>query len=255
MGAHSISRKLRGIQVAPQVFNSSGALCIGDMDGNGPPLTVNDQSYTGQPLGDCAAVALAKYLSVFNRVEINARAIADWYLSQSPDDDGLNIDDAATALKTVPMLDIAGNPHTIGDHSGIDWTDQNAVMQALTQYLCIDTGVDSSCLENIVGDADGWILAGVPKLTNYDHSIDSFDYGPAGALAEFLKVNLNGKLGQDDFAVSPVTWGTRGIAEFESWCNMTGEAWVFEPTPSQAAARNLFLSRTAAPHKTYIFGD
>ena len=160
--AHSMHNRLRGIKAAAQCFNTLGVHSSADMDGNGPPRTANDQSYTGQPLGDCAAVAFAKRFGVVSvrqggpEVEINAKAVADWYLGQSPGDDGLNIDDAATALKTVPMIDTAGVGHTVGEHRTMDWTDQNAMMQALTGFFCIDTGMDSSCLEGVVGD-DGWL--------------------------------------------------------------------------------------------------
>ena len=72
-------------------------------------------------------------------------------------------------------------------------------------------------------------------LSNYDHSVPTFDYGTAGELADMMKVNLNGKLGQDDPAVSLETWGTIGIVEMQSWINLTGEAWAIEfqssPTP------------------------
>ena len=81
---------------------------------------------------------------------------------------------------------------------------------------------------------DGWILTGVGKISNYDHSVPWFDYGTAGELADLFKVRLDtNKINKDILCVSPETWGTRGIVDYEdkSASNMTGEGWVFDLLP------------------------
>jgi hypothetical protein len=230
------------MRAAPQLCNSL-LVHDWDMEGNGL-ATPQDTSYTGQPLRDCVAAFLANRFKVVSlcqglpEIEILARDCTRWYLDQTGgQDSGLNIDDALTALMTTGMVDAQGVPHTILGHSGIDWTNQTAVMQALTNYFSLDLGVDSSALEGIVGDSNGWIVTGVDaKLDSYDHSVGSFDYGPAGFLADCYKINLNGRLGQDDFAIGLETWGTVGIVEYQSWCNMIGEAWVIDLQPNPPPA-------------------
>ncbi len=232
-------------------FGAAPASCLNsakvhdfDTEGNGPS-TPQDGSYTGEPLGDCAVACPANAFKVLSlcagqpEIEILAKDCVAWYLAYTcGSDDGGIPDDVLTRLQSVPMLDAQGQPHTIAGHSAVDWHNPDAVHQALYGYHALDLGVDSSALEGAMGDTNGWIVTGVQPLSNYDHSVPTFDYGTAGELADMMKVNLNGQLGQDDPAVSLETWGTIGIVEWQSWVNLTGEAWVIEyeasPTPIPA---------------------
>ena len=226
---------------APASCLNSARVTDFDMMGNGP-ATPQDESYQGNPLSDCAVACPANVFKVLSlcagqaEIEILAKECVAWYLAYTGGNDGGGTpDDVLTRLQSVPMIDASGQPHTIAGHAAVDWQDVDAVHQALWGYHALDLGVDSSALENVVGNSNGWVLTGVPPIANYDHSVPTFDYGTAGELADMLKVNLNGELGQDDPAVSLETWGTIGIVEWQSWVNLVGEAWAIEyqsqPTP------------------------
>ena len=106
----------RRFGAAPSSCLNSANVYDFDMEGNGPS-TPQDNSYTGEPLGDCAVACPANAFRVLSlcagqaEIEILSRQCVDWYLAYTGGSDSGGIpDDVLTRLQTVPMIDAQGQP-------------------------------------------------------------------------------------------------------------------------------------------------
>ena len=229
------ARRTKG---APANCANSKGIDWFDPDANAPDCP--QDPYTGPLYGDCVAAGAGNAFTVESAragmplIRILAKDVVAWYLQQTNgEDSGLNIDDALTALVTTPMIDSTGTPRTIKGHSGVQWTDQATVCNSLSEYGVLACGVDSSGYEEAIGNlAPGqpFVVSGITQqLQSFDHDIDFWDYGEAAFLADLYKFTPDwNKIGKTTFSVGGETWGSKCIAEFESWCHTIGESWAVE---------------------------
>jgi|HubBroStandDraft_4_1064222.scaffolds.fasta_scaffold06671_12 hypothetical protein len=210
-----------------------------DTGGNAPP-DADDTTYTGQELGDCGVNSWAAVLAVLTSryggalARVWAKEIVAFYLQYTGGQDtGVNIDDFLTYCASTPIVDSTGKGWLAAPHSGISWTDQNAVMQCLSSPLfgAMSAGIDSSVYESAANSSNAGQICVVSGLKrsyrSYDHAVPYLDYGDAGALADGRKLTLNTNLiNPNTFSVCGSSWGLSFLVEFASLGNFLGEDWA-----------------------------
>jgi hypothetical protein len=80
----------------------------------------------------------------------------------------------------------------------------------------------------------GWAIYGLPTGQPGNHCASLCGYGPLAALASLFErygVNVNVPSGMPaELCYAMFTWGSIGIVDHQSLMNITGEAWVRNPT-------------------------
>lgn len=122
-----------------------------------------------------------------------------------------------------------GVTYNDGPPSSVDWTNTGTLFNAISQGP-VKLGVAADQLQNAVGNSSGWFLTGAAKDTNLDHCISACGFGEVGYLADQLKVTVPSGINSSQQGVALATWNTIGIADFQSMVNITGEAWLRNPT-------------------------
>ena len=210
-----------------------------DTGGNAPNDS-DDQTYTGDPVGDCGVNSWAQVLSVLSSrdggplARVWAKKIVAFYFQYTGGQDtGVNIDDFLTYCQTNAITDSTGKGWVAGPHSGIAINNQNAVMQCLwtPDYGAISTGIDSSVFESAANAAQqgyACVVSGLTrKYTSYDHAVPALGYGTAAEIADCRKVKLDtNAINPSSFALDFASWGLPFIVDFESCPLFVGESWA-----------------------------
>lgn len=206
------------------------------MGGNGP-ATPSDESYRGQPLGDCVPCMIANGKRVVSastgaaEVRINAAQIVNWYLSQTGGQDaGMNIGDAMTALQTSPMAGHAGGPN-----GTIDYTNKTELQLAIQEFKFVALGVAADQLQNAVPQdgSSGWTLTNARHDPNLDHCIFVLGYGTLPYLFGQLRMTPPPGANASIMYWAVYTWATVGFLDTTSLLAITGEAHVFITDPDR----------------------
>jgi hypothetical protein len=146
------------------------------------------------------------------------------------------MDDMAKSGLTGPD----GKAYTDGPYQSVDWTNDATVRSAIVQGP-VKIGVAANQLEKAgAGNASGWFGFGFGHDNNEDHCVNLCGYGTLAQLAGMLKVTLPASLpaGLTPSSIGYLlyTWSTIGIVDRQSMLNITGEAWVRNPTTPQTPA-------------------
>jgi hypothetical protein len=101
------------------------------------------------------------------------------------------------------------------------------------------------------GNASGWLGLDFRHDANEDHCVNLCGYGTLAQLAAMLKVTLPASLpaGLTPASIGYLlyTWSTIGIVDQQSMINITGEAWVRNPTTPQTPAPAPIPTPTPTP--------
>jgi hypothetical protein len=125
-----------------------------------------------------------------------------------------------------------------GPYSAVDWRDQAALADAISQNGPVKLGVASGNFESnpdgsIPGFTSGWTMWNYPAALPEDHCVSLCGYGTLAELATLFVSH--------GVTVSPVrgmptglcyaifTWSSIGIVDAQSFLNFTAEAWVRNP--------------------------
>ena len=129
-----------------------------------------------------------------------------------------------------------------GPFKSVNWTDAAALNGAIASAGPVKIGAVSANLASghqgeITPGTNGWAIHGVPGLPTgqpEDHCASLCGYGPLAALVDLFKqngVHVNLPRGMPaGLCYAMFSWGSIGIVDRQSLMNITGEAWVRNPT-------------------------
>jgi hypothetical protein len=126
-----------------------------------------------------------------------------------------------------------------GPFNSVDWTNAAALNGAIANVGPVKIGVASANLASgtqsqVTPGTSGWALYGLTAGQPENHCASLCGYGPLASLAGLferhgVKVNLLSGMPKG-LCYAMFTWGSIGIVDRQSLMNITGEAWVRNPT-------------------------
>jgi hypothetical protein len=126
-----------------------------------------------------------------------------------------------------------------GPFNSVDWTNAATLNSAIANVGPVKIGVASANLTSglqgqVTPGTSGWAMYGLPAEQPENHCGSLCGYGPLAALVDLFKrhkVNVNLPSGMPTgLCYAMFTWGSIGIIDQQSLMNITGEAWVRNPT-------------------------
>jgi hypothetical protein len=126
-----------------------------------------------------------------------------------------------------------------GPFNSVDWTNAAALKGAIAKIGPVKIGVASANFASgpqgrVTPGTSGWAIYGLPTGQPENHCASLCGYGPLAALVNLFElhgVNVNLPPGMPTgLCYAMFTWGSIGIVDRQSLINITGEAWVRNPT-------------------------
>jgi hypothetical protein len=126
-----------------------------------------------------------------------------------------------------------------GPFHSVDWRTAAALHGAIAFAGPVKIGVASANLASgpqgqVTPGKSGWAICGLPEGQPEDYCASLCGYGSLADLAELFQrrgVHVNLPLGMPTgVCYAMFTWGSIGIIDRQSLMNITGEAWVRNPT-------------------------
>jgi hypothetical protein len=132
-----------------------------------------------------------------------------------------------------------GKAYLDGPFNSVDWTNAATLNGAIANVGPVKIGVASANLTSsscgrVTPGTSSWAIYGLPmdQAENYWASV--FGYGALAALVDYFErqgVNVNLPPGMPvGLCYAMFIWGSIGIIDRQSLINITGEAWVRNPT-------------------------
>ncbi len=134
---------------------------------------------------------------------------------------------------------IDGKAYLDGPFHSVDWTNAAALHSAISNARPVKIGVASSNLTagaqgQVTPGLSGWAIHGLAAGRPENHCASLCGYGSSGELLDFFKrhgVDVTLPEGMPaGLCYAMFTWGSIGIIDRQSLLNITGEAWVRNPT-------------------------
>lgn len=117
-----------------------------------------------------------------------------------------------------------------GPYRSVDWTNI-AVLQNAISIGPVKIGVAAKQLDSVVTPGrNGWFARGFMPDYNEDHCVSLCGYGTMNWLAQQLGVSVPAGMNGNDPGYAMFTWDSIGIIDVSSMVNITGEAWLRNPT-------------------------
>ena len=132
-----------------------------------------------------------------------------------------------------------GKAYLDGPFNSVDWTNAAALNGAIANVGLVKIGVASANLASgpqgqVTPGTSGWAIYGLPAGQPENHCASLCGYGLLAALVDLFErhgVNVNLPSGMPTgLCYAMFTWGSIGIVDRQSLMNITGEAWVRNPT-------------------------
>lgn len=132
-----------------------------------------------------------------------------------------------------------GTAYLDGPFFKINWTNTAALNGAIAYVGPVKIGVASANLAShphgqVTPGKSGWAIYDLPAGQPENHCASLCGYGPLAALIGLFErygVNVDVPSGMPDgLCYAMFTWGSIGIVDQQSLMNITGEAWVRNPT-------------------------
>jgi hypothetical protein len=132
-----------------------------------------------------------------------------------------------------------GTAYLDGPFNSVDWTNTAALNGAIANVGPVKIGVASANLVScphgqVTPGTSGWAIYGLPPGQPEDHCASLCGYGPLAALVGLFErygVNVDVPSGMPPgLCYAMFTWGSIGIVDRQSLMEITGEAWVRNPT-------------------------
>jgi hypothetical protein len=126
-----------------------------------------------------------------------------------------------------------------GPFNSVDWTNAAALNGAIANIGPVKIGVASANLASgpqgqVSPGTSGWAIYGQPSGQPENQCASLCGYGPLAALVSLFErhtVNVILPSGMPTgLCYAMYTWGSIGIVDWKSLMNITGEAWVRNPT-------------------------
>lgn len=133
-----------------------------------------------------------------------------------------------------------GNVYGDGAPLAVDYTNgpllQAAIYQAGQQGGCVKIGIAAGQLPSSAGNQNGWFLTSNRQDSSEDHCVALPGYGTAQQFVTAMNAAFNLNLAVPS-GVDPTmqgyalyTWKTIGFVSVQAMINMTGEAWLRNPS-------------------------
>jgi len=132
-----------------------------------------------------------------------------------------------------------GTAYLDGPFNKVNWTNTAALNGAIANVGPVKIGVASANLTSslhgqLTPGRSGWAIYDLPTGQPENHCASLCGYGPLAALVGLFErygVNVNVPSGMPPgLCYAMFTWGSIGIVDHQSLMNITGEAWVRNPT-------------------------
>jgi hypothetical protein len=132
-----------------------------------------------------------------------------------------------------------GKAYLDGPFNSLDWTNSAALNGAIANVGPVKIGISTANLTSgpqgqVTPGTSGWAIYGLPTGQPENHCASLCGYGPLAALVDLFKrhgVNVKLTPGMPTgLCYAMFTWGSIGIVDRQSLMNITGEAWVRNPT-------------------------
>ena len=132
-----------------------------------------------------------------------------------------------------------GAAYLDGPFNKVDWTNTAALHGAIANLGPVKIGVVAAHLTSgprgqVTPGTSGWAIYGLPTGQPGNHCASLCGYGPLAALVGLFErygVNVDAPSGMPPgLCYAMFTWGSIGIVDHQSLMNITGEAWVRNPT-------------------------
>ena len=132
-----------------------------------------------------------------------------------------------------------GTAYLDGPFNKVNWTNTAALNGAIANVGPVKIGVASANLTSslhsqLTPGRSGWAIYDLPTGQPENHCASLCGYGPLAALVGLFErygVNVNVPSGMPPgLCYAMFTWGSIGIVDRQSLMNITGEAWVRNPT-------------------------
>jgi hypothetical protein len=126
-----------------------------------------------------------------------------------------------------------------GPFNSVDWTNAATLNGAIANVGPVKIGVASASLDSgprgrVTARTSGWAICGLPTGQPEDYCASLCGYGPLAALVDLFKrhgVDVSLPPGMPaGLCYAMFIWGSIGIIDRQSLMNITGEAWVRNPT-------------------------
>jgi hypothetical protein len=126
-----------------------------------------------------------------------------------------------------------------GPFRSVDWMNEAVLSGAIATTGPVKIGIASANLAfgaqgQVTPGTSGWAIYGLPKGQPENHCASLCGYGPLAALSDLFDrhgINVNLPAGMPaGLCYAMFTWGSIGIVDRQSLINITGEAWVRNPT-------------------------
>ena len=126
-----------------------------------------------------------------------------------------------------------------GPFNSVDWTNAAVLNGAIANVGPVKTGVASANLDSgphgqVTPGTSGWAIYGLPAGQPENHCVSLCGYGTLAALVSLFKkhkVTVHAPKGMPTgLCYAMFTWNSIGIIDRQSLMNITGEAWVRNPT-------------------------
>lgn len=134
---------------------------------------------------------------------------------------------------------IDGTAYLDGSFNSVNWTNRAALNGAIANVGPVKIGVASANLASsahgqVTPGTSGWAIYDLPTGQPENHWASLCGYGPLAVLVGLFErrgVNVNVPSGMPPgLCYAMFTWGSIGIVDQQSLMNITGEAWVRNPT-------------------------
>jgi hypothetical protein len=134
---------------------------------------------------------------------------------------------------------MGGKAYLDGPFHLIDWTNAAALNGAIATVGPVKIGVASADLASgpqgqVTPGTSGWAIHGLPAGQPENHCASLCGFGPSAVLVDLFKrhgVNVTVPPGMPSgLCYAMFIWGSIGIVDRQSLMNITGEAWVRNPT-------------------------
>jgi hypothetical protein len=185
--------------------------------------------------GDCTVAEEAFAKSATAGVFIPDAEVIQWARTNG----AINGDTLIDVLDKMETGGFALNGKNYDDGSpvSVDWTNQSNLQNAISQGP-VKIGVAADQLQTAYGvtnpdltfPAKGWFATGFTQDFNMDHCVSLCGYGPISWLAEELDVSIPSGTDTNLAYFALFTWDSIGIIDLTSLVNITGEAWLRNPT-------------------------
>lgn len=138
-----------------------------------------------------------------------------------------------------------GTAYLDGPFHSVNWMDAAALQGAIADVGPVKIGVASANLVSgprgqVTPGTSGWAIYGLPTGQPENHCASLCGYGQLAALVGLFErygINVDVPSGMPPgLCYAMFTWGSIGIVDRQSLMNITGEAWVRNPT---TIAKNL----------------